>query len=207
MATQDDFADAREQDKKLKGRFTGALEQYGSALRDQPGRLLRAQQIGEQRLRAGTQSAIAGAMNTGPLGAGALGGMADVGATRAQQEAQFQTASEQALGDARMRAAQGEAEIAGLLRETDSVGAVRKIRDDLMALRTAGASRREVREYLETELNITSDPAVRKFIQDELGEGSGGGDPSLLERFRNVAMMPYTAMSRKGAEQLAEDLE
>ena len=170
MATQDDFADAREQDKKLKGRFTGALEQYGSALRDQPGRLLRAQQIGEQRLRAGTQSAIAGAMNTGPLGAGALGGMADVGLTRAQQEAQFQTASEQALADARMRAAQGEAEIAGLLQETGSAQAIRKHRDQIQLMREAGIPEEEVQDYINTELGLTSDPQTQRYLKGEQRE-------------------------------------
>ena len=170
MATQDDFADAREQDKKLKGRFTGALEQYGSALRDQPGRLLRAQQIGEQRLRAGTQSAIAGAMNTGPLGAGALGGMADVGLTRAQQEAQFQTASEQALADARMRAAQGEAEIAGLLQEPGSAQAIRKHRDQIQLMREAGIPEEEVQDYINTELGLTSDPQTQRYLKGEQRE-------------------------------------
>jgi len=170
MATQDDFAAARDQDKKLKGRFTGALEQYGTALRDQPGRLLRAQQVGEQRLRAGTQRAIAGWMNTGPLGAGALGGMADVGATRAQQEAQFQTASEQALGDARMRAAQGEAEIAGLLQETGSGQAIREHRDQIQLMRETGIPESEVQDYINTELGLTSDPQTQKYLTGEQRE-------------------------------------
>lgn len=171
--------DAAKEERKLKERFGSALERAGGVLEQQPGRLLRAQQIGEQRLRGATQRAMASQMGTGPLGAGQLGAVADVGATRGMAEAEFGVKSEQAIADAAFRAAQGDAEIASALQAVGDSAKIREIGMQIMMLKASGASDKEIRDYIALESAATGSPGARSFLREQQ-EDLGGSD--LLRR-------------------------
>ncbi len=157
----------QEEEEMLTERFKGSLEKAGDVLAQQPGRLLRAQQIGEQRLRGATQKAMASQVGTGPLGAGQLGAVADVGATRGMAEAEFGVKSEQAIADAAFRAAQGDAEIASALQEVGDSAKIREMGMQIMMLRASGASRSEIQDYIDMESKAASSSGVRKFLEQK----------------------------------------
>lgn len=169
---EDGLTGAGKEERKLKERFGSALERAGDVLEQQPGRLLKAQQIGEQRLRQGTQKALASQMGPGSVGAGQLGALADVGATRGLAEAEFEVKSEQAISDAALRAAQGDAEIASALQSVGDAAKIREIGMQIVMLRAAGATSSEIREYIAMETAASGSAETRSFLQEQ--EDLGG---------------------------------
>jgi hypothetical protein len=191
-----------EEERRLTDRFRGSLEEAGAVLKKQPGRLLRAQQIGERRLRSGTQKALASQMGTGPLGAGQVGAVADVGATRGLAEAEYGLKAEQAISDAAFRAAQGDAEIASALQAIGDSAKIREIGTQVAMLRAAGASDDEVREYINMELAATGSVGTRQYLEGrkkEEEEDLGFGEA--------VSRLAPGSLIKKGIGKVADWLE
>lgn len=182
-----------EESRKRKERFTGGTERFIGGAESMPGRLLRAKEVGQQRLRQGTQEGIAAAMGPGPLSGGQMRSLADTGGQRALREAEFGATMEKDIGQAEMMAGQAVMEGMGALEQMSPEKKIEQLAMQVLLLQAQDMPQSQIDQYLGSLGQAESMPAVRQFLSNAqqrqgllgrlfggFGLGRRGGNPEDL---------------------------